>query len=135
VWSRDVSVRCKLVSPEQHFSRVEGIDSICLAVCLDLEQPDALTRRRGLRGRTRRAAEHVKVCASSRAPRAARVRVVLFSAGAWASLRLRALAALAAARIRVAAKCSAASYTGGEVQLPRFLFLLLWRPCSSRSNC
>ena len=31
---------------------------ICLAVYLNLEQPDTLTRRRGLRGRTRRAAEH-----------------------------------------------------------------------------
>ena len=50
MWSRDVSVRCRLVSPEQHFSRGEGIDSVCLAVCLDLEQPDTLTRRRGLRG-------------------------------------------------------------------------------------
>ena len=101
MWSRDVSVRCRLVSPEQHFSRGEGIDSVCLAVCLDLAQPDALTRRRGLRRRTRREAEHMKACASSRAPRAARVRVVLFMC--------RCLGELASSRSRCA---GGSPYTG-----------------------
>ena len=50
---------------------------ICLAVYLNLEQPDTLARRRACARRTRRAAEYVKVCACSLAPRAARVRVVL----------------------------------------------------------